>query len=349
MAQGLALQSAGKELEFRPLEYRDRFLLFLLFVRVFCKAMRKIAWRLFFLAFFVLSLYGLGRLYFRLTAGFSVSNITSEFTFQPQWEVRSLLPKEQAEFERAIDQPYTYLGKGCQSYVFASQDGEYVIKFFKYQRYRLQWWLTHFPPLPAIVKYRQEKLEKKWKKLDGFVQSWKVAFENLKEETGLVFVHLNKTKHLQTQLIIYDKIGQKHVVKLDEMEFCLQRRARLLCDAILDCKAKKDLVAGQQLIHRLLNLILSEYSRGLADNDHALMQNTGVAQGKPVHIDVGQFVFNEAIKHPVVFHQELFTKTYKFKMWLRENYPELGDYLETELHRIMGPAYSTMQPKFRKK
>lgn len=311
--------------------------------------MRKIFWRLFFLVIIILSLYGLGRLYFRITAGFTILNITSDFTYQPQWEVRPLLPTEQTEFVKAIDQPYYYLGKGCQSYVFASQDGEYVIKFFKYQRYRLKPWLAYFPPLPAIVKYRQEKLERKWKKLDGFVQSWKVAFENLKEETGLLFVHLNKTDHLQKRLMIYDKIGQMHLVELDKMEFCIQRRAQLLCTTLLDYKNKGDLLAAQQLVHQLLNLILSEYVRGLADNDHALMQNTGVAQGKPVHIDVGQFVFKEAVKEPTIFHQELFTKTYKFKLWLRENYPELGKYLEEELQQIIGSEYLTMKPKFRQK
>lgn len=304
----------------------------------------KLLRRVLFLAIFILSLYGLGRLYYRLTDGFTVSNITSDFPYQPEWEVAPLLENEKATFGEAINQPYTYLGKGCQSYVFASKDGQYVIKFFKYQRYRLHPWLTYFPPLPAIVKYRQEKLEKKWNKLNGFVKSWKLVFENLKEETGLIFVHLNKTTHLQHQLTIYDKIGRKHLVDLDQMEFCIQRRATMLCDTLLDYKAKKDLIGAQQLIHKLLHLILSEYARGFADNDHALMQNTGVVDGRPVHIDVGQFVKQS----PVNISQELFTKTYKFKIWLRTHYPELGDYLEKELYQLMGPSYLTMQPKFRK-
>lgn len=311
--------------------------------------MKKNILRFLLLGLLVLSLYGLGRLYFLVTAGFSIDNITSDFAFQPQWEVRPLLASEKAELAKALDQPFYYLGKGCQSYVFASEDGQYVIKFFKYQRYRLQPWLAYFPPLPALVKYRQEKLERKWKKLDGFVQSWKVAFENLKEETGLLFVHLNKTDQLKNQVTIYDKIGQKHLVDLDKMEFCVQRRAQLLCETLLDYKYKGDLAGAKQLIHQLLNLVLSEYSRGLADNDHALMQNTGVAQGRPVHIDVGQFVFNEAVKQPAIFHQELFTKTYKFKLWLRDHYPELGEYLEMELRQIIGPGYTTMLPKFRQK
>jgi hypothetical protein len=311
--------------------------------------MKKSVWRLLILSLIALSLYGLGRLYYRVTGGFMVSNITSDFPFQSQWEVRPLSVNEQQEFAKALDQPYYYLGKGCQSYVFVSEDDQYVIKFFKYQRYRLLPWLAYFPPLPAIVKYRQEKMDKKWKKLDGFVKSWKIAFENLKDETGLIFVHLNKTTDLQRQVTLYDKIGQKHLIILDQMEFCVQHRARMLCDTLLAYKDNGNLIEAKQLIRQLLNTILSEYSRGLADNDHALMQNTGIAQGMPVHIDVGQFVFNEAVKQPAIFHQELFTKTYKFKLWLRDYYPELGEYLEQELHQIIGPIYSTMQPKWRKK
>ena len=311
--------------------------------------MKKLGWRLLILAVIVLSFYGAGRLYYHLTAGFMVSNIVSDFSFQPQWEVRPLSKKEAQEVAYAINQPYHYLGKGCQSYVFESEDGQYVIKFFKYQRYRLQPWLAYFPPLPAVVAYRQEKIEKKWNKLDGFVKSWKIAFENLKEETGLVFVHLNKTDHLKQSLTVYDKVGFQHVLDLDQMEFCIQRRAVMLCDTLLTYKENGDLTKSKALVHQLLRTILSEYERGLADNDHALMQNTGVAQGCAVHIDVGQFVFNEEVKQPAVFHQELFTKTYKFKIWLRENYPELGEYLEQELAQIIGPDYPTMQPKWRKK
>jgi len=309
--------------------------------------MKKFIVRLLILSAIFLSLYVLGRLYYKVTGGFMVSNIASDFAFQPQWEVRPLAGSEVQEFERAIDQPYRYLGKGCQSYVFSSEDGQYVIKFFKYQRYRLQSWLVYFPPLPAVVKYRQEKIEKKWNKLDGFVRSWKIAFENLKDETGLVYVHLNKTDNLHRQMTIYDKIGKQHIISLDQMEFCIQRRANMLCETLLEYRNKEDLPAAEQLVHRLLNTILSEYSRGLADNDHALMQNTGVVQGKPVHIDVGQFVFNEAVKQPEIFHQELVTKTYKFKIWLREYYPDLADYLEAELHQIIGPTYSTIKPKWR--
>lgn len=312
--------------------------------------LKKLFFRLSLIFFTLAVLYGLGRLYFQITGGFTLSNITSDFSYNPEWEVRNLTPQELAILDNATLQPYYYLGKGCQSYVFLSEDGNYVIKFFKYQRYRLQSWLTYFPPLPAIVKYREEKQEKKLKKLDGFVKSWKVAFENLKDETGLIAVHLNKTLNLKQSLTIYDKIGQSHRINLDEMEFCIQRRADMLCTKIESFKEKNDIQSAQNLIVALLHQILSEYKRGLADNDHALMQNTGVlANGNPVHIDVGQFVINEQVKNPEVYKQELFTKTYKFKLWLRDQYPELATFLDHQLAQIIGPAYPSMKPKFRER
>ena len=311
--------------------------------------MKKISRYLLIIFCLCLSVYGMTRLYFYLTDGFQIINISSDFPYQKEWEVHSLKKDEQILVNQALSQPYFYLGKGCQAYAFLSEDGQYVIKFFKYQRYRLQPWLTYFPPLPAIVKYKQEKLSKKWHKLDGFVKSWKIAFDNLKEETGLLFVHLNKTMHLDQPLVIFDKIGMQHTVSLDQMEFCLQRRAKMLCVVLMEYQQKGELPKAKLLIDRLLQLILSEYERGFADNDHALMQNTGVVDGQPIHIDVGQFVYHETVKDPSFYDQELFTKTYKFKIWLGEHYPEIKSYLDQELEKIIGSNYHTMLPKFRQK
>jgi hypothetical protein len=295
---------------------------------------------------FVLACYGTGRLYFYVTDGFTVSNISSDFAYQTQWAIKPLTSNEKVEADQALNQDYHYLGKGCQSYAFLSEDGQFVIKFFKYQRFRLQPWLTYLPPLGPIVRYRDEKALKKWNKLNVFVMSWKIAFENLKAESGLVLVHLNKTTDLQRTLVIYDKIGQKHVLNLDDMEFCIQRRAEPLSNVLVAFKEKGQLQQAETLLSNLLNLILSEYLRGLTDNDHALLQNTGVVNNQPIHIDVGQFLKSEKFRSPLFYHQDLFTRTYRLKVWLKENYPPLGTFLETRLREIIGPSYDTMQPQF---
>lgn len=114
-------------------------------------------------------------------------------------------------------------------------------------------------------------------------------------------------------------MGLRHELNIDDYEFMIQKKAQLLCPTLQQMMINGQVDEAKVLLDDLLSLVNAEYRRGLADNDHALMQNTGVAQGRPVHIDVGQFVFNPAIKEPSLFHQELFTKTHKFKMWLREH------------------------------
>jgi hypothetical protein len=286
-----------------------------------------------------------GRLYYRVTDGFLVRNTTSDLAYNEKWETTPLSPQEQPLLDSILSQKFRYLGKGCQSYVFLSEDKNYVLKFLKYQRFRPQPWIVPLSHVPFIKGYCLRNIEKKNKKLTMLFDSWKNAFEELRPETGLVYVHLNKSKDLGKILTIYDKLGFEHHVNVDEMEFLIQKRAQMLCPTIDKMMTQNDVDGSKELITRLLNLVLSEYERGLADNDHALMQNTGVYEGFPIHIDVGQFVHNEMIKNPEVYKQELFSKTFKFRKWLNRQYPELASFLEEKLLKIIGERFHEMKPQ----
>lgn len=295
----------------------------------------------------VFVIYSSGRLYYAITAGFTISNITSDFAYNEKWDMLSLSNLEKERVNQILAQKFSYLGKGCQSYVFLSEDGEYVLKFVKYQRFRPQAWLDYFQFIPIVNDYRLAKIEKKRKKLDMLFGSWKIAFENLKHETGLIYVHINKSKDLQQNLIIYDKLGIEYELNLDDMEFLLQKRANMLCSTMNHFIQRGQLGEAKELIDNLLSMILSEYSRGLADNDHALMQNTGAIGNMPVHIDVGQFVIKPEISNPAVYKQELFSKTFKFRMWLEKHSPELAAYLNKKLFEIIGPEFHTLVPQLK--
>lgn len=309
--------------------------------------MKKYFKALFVLSLSILMIYGAGRLYYAVTAGFAVSNITSEFAYNEKWALAPLSLSEKTDLKTILSQNFHYLGKGCQSYVFGSEDGKYVLKFVKYQRFRPQAWLDYFASIPIINRYRLAKIEKKEKKLNMLFESWKVAYENLKEETGLVYVHLNKSEDLQISLTIYDKMGFEHKLEMDQMEFLLQKRADMLCPTVSRFVEAGETGKAKELIDNLIAMILSEYSRGLADNDHALMQNTGALDTTPVHIDVGQFVFKPEISNPSVYKQELFSKTYKFHHWLKRHHPELANYLNEKLVNIIGPEFHTLVPQLK--
>lgn len=303
--------------------------------------------RLFIFVVIIAAAYGSGRLYYRVTGGFTISNITAELPYDPRWDMRPLTTNETSLVDSILSQKFRYLGKGCQSYVFLSDDGNYVIKFFKYQRFRTQPWVNFFSFIPAVDRYRLRKVEKKQNKLEGFYSSWKIAFEDLMSETGLVYIHLNKSTNLNKTLVINDKMGFEHRLDIDKYEFLIQRKAQMLCPYIRKLMDNGDVAEAHKLLDRIIALIITEYQLGYADNDHALMQNTGVLEGRPIHIDVGQFVRNENAKDPAVYKQDLFSKTFKFRRWLKKEYPELVLYLEYQLKAVIGDQFDTMKPHFK--
>lgn len=291
-------------------------------------------------------LWGAGRLYFSMTDGFWMSNIESNLAFSEERVTRPLSAEEKNEAITVLNQPWTYLAKGCQSYVFESADGHYVLKFFKYQRFRPQAWLKALSFLPPVEKHLEAKQAKKDAKLNFFMQAWKVAFDDLKEESGLVMVHLNKSSDLNVDLKLTDKMGFQHSVPADSMEFLIQRKADMLVPWIKEQMKQGHEDKVEVLLDNLVQMFVSEYSRGLSDNDHALMQNTGVYKERPFHIDVGQFTKEERFKDPNVWHQELYNKTYKFRLWLLKTYPEMGEHLTESLKIAIGDDYANMKPYF---
>lgn len=297
-----------------------------------------------FVLIFFLSLYGASRLYYGVTGGFTISNISSNLSFDKRWDINALTSEKKEALHQILKQKFSYLGKGCQSYVFLSEDKKYVIKFFKYQRFRPQAWLDYLSFIPAVNTYRLEKIAQKKLKLEGIFKSWTIAFRNLPVQTGLIYVHLNKSQDLDQTILISDKMGFDHHLQADQMEFLIQRTAKMLCPTIKDLVKNDESDKAKQLIDDLVVMLIDEYQNGYADNDHALMQNTGVIDGKPIHIDVGQFIKNDLVKNPEVYKKELYNKTFLFKKWLNKNHPELAKHLELKLLDVIGEQLFSMEP-----
>ena len=76
------------------------------------------------------------------------------------------------------------------------------------------------PLLPASFL---KKVDRRFALLKHDFDSYKIAYENLKDETGLIYLHLNKTDFLKQKMIIIDKIGIYHEIDLDSMEFLIQK------------------------------------------------------------------------------------------------------------------------------
>lgn len=279
--------------------------------------------------------YGAGRLYFSLTDGFSVSNITIDLPEKREWEIRPFTPEEAQIANEALSQDYHYLAKGHQAYVFESRDGKYVIKFIKFQRITPKPWYKYLPLFGSWNEWRQEKIKHKAAILDAFFDSWKISFEDLKEEAAVVMVHLNRTKNLNKTITFVDKMGFSHTLNMDDMVFQIQKKTIPFDDVISEQMASGNVAAAKQLLDRLLNLYVGECRRGYFERDYWIMRNTGVTPDNvPMHIDTGRFVYDEKLKDPQVCYEQILWKSVRLRPWLQKHYPVLSVYYEGKLEEL---------------
>ncbi len=201
--------------------------------------------------------------------GFSADKVSLSLPFNPEWEV----PPPSAELkDRLFCQHYRYLASGSQSYAFISEDSKYVIKFFR---------MKHLDP---------EKKKRGQENLLLTFKAHKMAFDELKEESGLVYLHLNKTKDLRAVLTVFDKMGRAHKIDLDQTEFVVQEKAELIFSHM---KRLHDPKQVDQATAAVLDLIRRRIKKGFADADKAVSHNYGFVGDRPIHLDIGRLYRGE--------------------------------------------------------
>lgn len=257
------------------------------------------------------------------TDGFTLLAISSKRAHDPRWETRALTELEKNQLEEALSQPYHYFGCGGQSFVFFSDNGQYVIKFFKQRLFRPPTWLNRCP-LPKILhRYREKRNWKRQDKLQRDFTSYKIAFEELQEETGVVYVHLNQTSHLLKILSIQDKIGMMHQIPLDHTDFILQKRGELVYERIHNLMQAGKIDEAKKAIFKVLNLVVSRCKKGYHDRDPNVRTNCGFIGEQAIKIDVGRLMRQETIKNPEIYRRELLRISTPFEKWVETTYPEL--------------------------
>jgi hypothetical protein len=233
----------------------------------------KVLWSLLSAAFL---LGGWHYAYHSKVLGFSVSKITSDFSYHPEWEVAKPTPLEQEQLQAIFSQTFHYLGAGSQSYAFVSEDGKTVLKFF-----RMKHQIFHLKDL-WVGDRSQERKEN----LFSIYASHKLAFERMKEDAGLIHIHLNKTHHLNHRVKLVDRLHRSYYVDLDQVEFVVQQRAELIFKRLK--KTLKDKRKFNQAFGALTELIKRRIEKGITDHDKAVAHNFGFVGDRAIQIDVGR-------------------------------------------------------------
>ncbi|MBF5060283.1 hypothetical protein [Candidatus Neptunochlamydia vexilliferae] len=276
---------------------------------------------------FVSLLIGIERLCHRATDGFAMVNVYAPPGNNSEWKSKG------SPDPALLNQTYTYFNSGSQSYVFLSEDGKTILKLFKFQHMRTPPWLNL---LPSVGKLG-EKRTKKRAILEQTFNSYTLAYEKLREETGLHYIHLTKTDHLQTQLTIVDKIGVHHTLDLDGVEFVLQKRGALVYDQIDQWMEAGEHKRAEKGLRALLRLAVHRCHQGLFDKDPDFATNFGFMGETPFQIDFGRLSVAPEEKNPEVYAPEMIRITRALEAWIQNNHPALFIPFKEELDAITHP------------
>ncbi len=287
------------------------------------------------------------------TKGFCLQKIIADdLPYQPRWETTPLSEEQMSEVDQVLNQPFKLIGSGSECFAFMSEDGETVIKFFKLGFARPVYYnkglfsedhrayagtLSNHPWIPKngigwLATCRQRVFGIREFRLTRTFSSCKLAYDKLKEETGVFYLHLNPSDCFHRNLTLIDRNGIAHQVPIDSAKFLLQRRAEPLEKHFAQLVREKRDEDGKQSIDSLFTLIISRCQKGFFDRDF-INRNLGYIGNQAIEIDLGSFIPDPNMAHPMIYKKELFFATLELRGWLEKKAPELLPYFDERLHQ----------------
>ena len=225
-----------------------------------------------------------------------------------------------------LKQPYRYLAKGHQCFAFVSEDGKNVIKFFNYSRFSLPFPLEH-------ISYFEPLYQKRQARFAPTMQSYEIAEAYLREETGLIYVHLQKGGKLPI-LELEDRGKRHHRIDLNQTAFILQKFATPIYEEL----EKRFQTLGKEGLEESLSCFLALLQKrcqlGIADDDRDVEINFGFCEKKPMLLDPGRLYFEKSLQSKVGIEKELRAATKKLRRYLAKTHPEEALFLEEQLQAL---------------
>ncbi len=262
--------------------------------------------------------------------GFSMHKISSQLSYSDQWNGAVDYGQERELVDEVFEQPFYYLSSGQQCYAFISKDQKYVLKFFKMHKLIPKTWIQDFPS-SLFRNARFNDVQKKKYVLESTFAGIKVAFDYLKDQSALIYIHLNKTKHLKKRVQVFDKLGVRFDIDLDSKEFIVDATAELLYPRLLRLSELKDEEKIRQSVLSLFDLIATRCQRGFADQELVIWNNYGFIGDCAVLIDCGKLFADSEIVYSHNYKREIVNVCEAINDWAQKNCPMVSPILQKEL------------------
>lgn len=212
-----------------------------------------------------------------------------------------------------LNQKFTFLSKGAQMYAFSSEDGEYVLKLFQAKHNKPR---KFYKRVKCIFSSSEQKIlsQKKWKiKFHETCQRNILAFDFLRNETGLIYLHFEKSS-IPVLVTICKK--KRSTLDLSKLPFLIQKKAELVPEYFQKLALKKDHQEFSIAKNALKDFFVKRAQKGITDPRQVLHLNYGFADGKFIQIDVGKI---EPLQKPI--EEEIKIIHARIDFWFAKRFP----------------------------
>lgn len=253
-------------------------------------------------------------------------------------ETPANLPKD---FLKIFDQEFKFIDKGCQVFVFESADGKYVIKFLRHHRYKPYFWMNFWSFIKPVKTYKEHYAAVKKERIKNNFQSYLMSYDDLKDLTEVVYVHIGFTDYLNKKLVIRNKFGQKSCLDLDNMHFIVQRKGTKLSGELLSSYKNKDFDRVRELIDGYLILLQKRCLKNIRNCDSTgFLRNMALYDNKVIEIDVGGYRKFHYPDEKKGFEYEYMRFVKRFKRWSAKKMPLLVQYVDIKSKKILDESLS---------
>jgi hypothetical protein len=276
------------------------------------------------LLFLVLFCLATGRLWYWATDGFRLSRIEGYEGIGREREFSE-------EADMALSQRYFYLGRGRQCFAFQSEDGMYVIKFARMDRYKDCLWFC-LEVFNFFKQYIGLKRESRSSRKEMLFDSFEISYDELKDDTAMVA--MSPPPKNSKEIEIVDRLGRVFPISLEKTGFILQHKLALFQDVFQDALAKKDMVEAGRILDQLLELIERVAEKGILSKDGSFLKNFGFDGSRAYQIDIGSFYRAKNLSSKDAFTASIHASVETLRVWLLRIDPALLELIDRKLEPI---------------
>lgn len=217
-----------------------------------------------------------------ISDGFTIAKIIN---YENTFDNDATSAKDETKALSILDQPFYYLAKGRQAFVFESQDKKYVLKFISFNKYKEPFRRSLLSTFSLCQDYRKNRKINREKNMRSALNSYKLVYENLKKETRLTYIHLKKKPSFYQKITLFDKTNKSFQINLNNHLFIIQKKANKLKPIFKKYLAKNNINEIDTIFSDYIEMVADIIKKGFLNKDSS-MKNAGYIDSRIIDMDI---------------------------------------------------------------